>query len=70
MANYCVNTNAQPNGDHEVHNLDANCSYLPDPGNRKNLGEHSTCHTAVAQAKVTYPKADGCGHCAKECHTS
>ena len=69
MADYCVNKNAQSNGDHEVHNLDKNCEYLPDPENRLALGNHSSCVTAVSKAKETYPQSNGCFYCAKECHT-
>jgi hypothetical protein len=35
MAKYCVNTNAQPNGDHEVHKY--SCERLPAEENRKYL---------------------------------
>lgn len=68
MAQYCVNRNAQPTGEHEVHNL-ATCTVLPNPSNRMALGEHATCHTAVATAKLTYPTADGCAVCSPACHT-
>ena len=67
MAKYCVNKNAQENGDHEVHNY--NCSWLPDPKNRKYLGDFPSCHGAVKEAKKKYPTADGCKHCSPECHT-
>ncbi len=70
MANYCVNKNAQSNGDHEVHNLGAGCSYLPDPPNRLALGNHSNCTTAVQKAKQTYPRSNGCAFCAAACHTT
>ncbi len=70
MANYCVNMNAQSNGDHEVHNLDAGCSRLPDPNNRLGLGGHTTCTTAVAKAKQTYARSNGCYYCAPACHTT
>ena len=69
MPQYCVNRNPQTNGDHEIHNLDANCSYLPDPPNRLGLGNHTTCHTAVRAAKQHYPQSNGCYHCARACHT-
>ena len=68
MPRFCVNTNAQPTGEHEVHNLDAGCSYLPDPANRRDLGSHSDCHGAVTLADTMYPKVDGCFYCAKACH--
>jgi hypothetical protein len=66
MALYYVNNNAQPNGDHEVHR--EGCNYMPN--NRTNLGNHLSCHSAVAQARRTYRTANGCRYCATECHTS
>ena len=73
MASYCVNnSNAQDNGDHEVHNLDAGCSNYPDPGNQVPLGEHATCATAVEMARAIedYKQSNGCFYCANECHTT
>jgi hypothetical protein len=69
MAKYCVNTNPQPTGEHEVHNITAGCRHLPNPSNRRQLGEHATCHGAVAAAKAHYTKVDGCFYCSKACHT-
>lgn len=69
MPQYCVNTKPDDRGDHEVHRLDS-CNRLPDPANRKDLGWHSTCHSAVAEAKKTYSTANGCYYCSRECHTS
>lgn len=69
MPNYCVNTNAQSNGDHEVHDL-GSCSHLPNPVNRKGLGYHATCRGAVAEAKKTFARSNGCAHCCPDCHTS
>ncbi|NHM05692.1 hypothetical protein G4D82_00520 [Flavobacterium sp. CYK-4] len=68
MKKYYVNKNAQPNGDHEVHDQD--CPDLPIAENRKYLGEFSNCKAAVAEAKKTYSKSNGCKTCSKECHTS
>ncbi len=68
MAQYCVNSNAQPNGDHEVHNL-STCTRLPLPQNRVPLGEHYGCSTAVAAAKIYYPRANGCAWCSPACNT-
>ncbi len=65
---YYVNKNAQKNGDHEVHK--ENCSYLPFPFNRIDLGEHKNCLTAVTEAKKHYPKSNGCKTCSEACHTS
>lgn len=65
---YYVNTNAQPNGDHEVHK-EVGCPTPADPKNRKYLGDFSSCVGAVAEAKKHYPTADGCKHCSPECHS-
>lgn len=70
MAKYCVNRNGQSNGDHEVHNLDANCSFLPLKANQIDLGNHLTCTTAVAKARHYYLKVNGCAYCAAACHTA
>ncbi|HEX8016632.1 MAG TPA: hypothetical protein VF465_15490 [Flavobacterium sp.] len=68
MKNYYVNQNAQPNGDHEVHT--ENCIYLPSSSNRNFLGAFSDCKPAVAEAKKTYSKSNGCKTCCSACHTS
>ena len=52
MASYYVNRNEQSNGDHEVHR--SGCSHMPNPENRKYLGEFTSCSGAVAEAKKTY----------------
>jgi hypothetical protein len=70
VPNYCVNSEKQSNGDHEVHNTDT-CSYLPATTNRVALGSHPSCKEAVAEAKRRgYAKANGCYHCSYACHTS
>jgi hypothetical protein len=69
MANYCVNRNNEnPNGDHEVHK--EGCVWWPNPENRIDLGEHSSCHSAVVLAKPYYANADGCATCSPDCHNS
>jgi len=68
MPDYCVNKNAQSNGDHEVHRLD-NCNRLPKPENRQDLGYHSSCGTAVTKAKQYYKQSNGCAYCSPDCHT-
>ncbi len=65
MANYYVNDNAQPNGDHEVHKQ--GCNWMP--SNRTYLGDHASCTTAVFAAKQIYGRANGCYFCSRECHT-
>ena len=67
MPSYYVNTNAQSNGDHEVHK--EGCSFMPDLSHRKYLGSFSTCQEAVREAKKTYSTANGCYYCSKDCHT-
>lgn len=67
MASYYVNKNAQPNGDHEVHKQD--CQWLPNPENRKYLGEFSDCAAAVREAKKHYNQVNGCATCSAACHT-
>lgn len=69
MPNYCVNTVAQTNGDHEVHDL-ATCTRLPSPSNRLDLGYHLGCQSAVRKAKDTYRQSNGCYWCCNACHTS
>ncbi|MDD4910499.1 MAG: hypothetical protein PHR44_07485 [Candidatus Omnitrophica bacterium] len=66
MAQYCVNKQAQANGDHEVHNY--SCNWLPEPENREPLGNFASCHGAVQEAKRRYSRADGCAYCCPECH--
>jgi hypothetical protein len=63
---YLVNRVAQSNGDHEVHL--SSCSYLP--ANYMPLGYHAGCKTAVMQARLTFPRSNGCYWCSSECHTS
>lgn len=65
---YLVNKNAQYNGDHEVHR--ETCSHLPNPENRKYLGDFTNCRDAVREAKKYDSDADGCYYCCNECHTS
>ena len=67
MASYYVNQNAQNNGDHEVHT--SGCSWLPSVENRIYLGEHSSCHSAVLEAKKYYSQVNGCYYCSRDCHT-
>ncbi len=65
---YLVNTNAQLNGDHEVHK--ETCDHLPDLENQKYLGDFTNCRDAVNKAKEYDSDADGCYYCNYPCHTS
>ncbi|WP_300687820.1 hypothetical protein [Chryseobacterium sp.] len=64
MKKYYVNKRAQSNGDHEE------CRYIPDPANRKYLGEYSSCNNTVRESKKTDSQSNGCKTCSHECHTS
>jgi hypothetical protein len=68
MPNYLVNMNAQPNGDHEVH--ETTCQHLPTLPNRLTLGFHHDCKSAVITAKRQFPTANGCYYCCYACHTT
>ncbi len=68
MEKYYVNTNAQQNGDHEVHK--EGCKFLPEFSNRIDLGYHPNCQSAVQKAKVSYSRSNGCYYCCNACHTS
>lgn len=69
MPQFIVNTQVQSNGDHEVHNKTSGCIFMPDAANQKNLGTHTNCHGAVAEAKKTYRQSNGCYYCCTDCHT-
>lgn len=62
---YYVNNEAQPNGDHEVHQ--ENCKYLP--LTRIFLGFFPSCEEALKEAKKLFPKSNGCFTCSRNCFT-
>ena len=70
MPHFIVNTTAQKNGDHEVHNTTDGCSYMPVAANRKDLGYQTDCSGAVTEAKKTYSQSNGCYYCCNACHTT
>lgn len=70
MPTYCINKNEQTDsGDHEVHDTSTNRWCLPDIDNRRDLGVHSDCQSAVREARNYYTKVNGCAFCAPTCHT-
>lgn len=69
MPNFCVNSNGQSNGDHEVHDLTSTKGCLPAPHNRVDLGWHQSCAGAVNAARRSYSQVNGCAHCASACNT-
>ena len=68
MDRYCVNKDAQTNGDHEVHKY--SCQKLPSPSNRVDLGIFSNDYAALAAARRLYPSADGCWYCCPDINHS
>ena len=68
MTAYYVNTNAQQNGDHEVHK--SGCAFLPVASHTRYLGDFGNCYAAVQEARKHYPQSNGCYYCSPECHTS
>ena len=66
LMRFYVNTNAQPNGDHEVHR--STCAWLPDVENRIYLGDFATSQAAVREARKYYSQVDGCYYCCPESH--
>ena len=69
MPYYCVNKNAQPTGEHEVHDTGiGNCNRLPHPSNRIDLGFHVSCQQALIAAKSYFYNVDGCYYCIPNCH--
>ena len=65
--NYYVNSQAQRNGDHEVHK--DGCTYLPSVLNRTYLGVFDSCVDAVKEARTHYSQVNGCYYCSRACHT-
>ena len=70
MPNFVVNRSSQANGDHEVHELNSGCPWLPNIENQVSLGWHSNCQSAVIRALLLYPRSNGCFWCARPCHTT
>lgn len=63
MAEFYVETIAQENGDHLVHN--ANCSSLPAKDSIKYLGAISNSGSALKKANEWYKVVIGCSLCIK-----
>jgi hypothetical protein len=62
---YYVMTHPNKRGDHVVHRED--CQFVPNPENRKALGEAASCDTAVRRAAAEFDPVKGCGTCAPDC---
>lgn len=65
---YYVNDNAQPTGEHEVHQSD--CAWLAYVNSKTLLGYYDNCKDAVKESKNRhYVNSDGCYYCCPSCHT-
>lgn len=65
MGRYCVNKNPQSSGEREVHKR--GCVHYP--RDYIDLGVHSTCQSAIREARRHYANVDGCFYCSPACHT-
>ncbi|MGZ4958900.1 MAG: hypothetical protein ACXV7J_06590 [Methylomonas sp.] len=68
MAEFYIETNAQANGDHIVHN--ANCSQLPAKDTLRYLGAIASCGSALQKAAQSFKQVNGCPQCATTCHSA
>jgi len=67
MPLYLVNKEKRDGKYHEVHLT--TCTRKPLPHNSHQLGNHTTCSSALAAAeKDGYKPADGCKYCSPACH--
>lgn len=70
MATYYVHRYVDAQNDHEVHRSDCYLLQQHNLQNFVNLGDHPGCYSAVLAARRQgYTRANGCVHCARECHT-
>ncbi|MUH34271.1 hypothetical protein D9O36_00300 [Zobellia amurskyensis] len=65
MIKYYVNDTAQANGNHEVHKQD--CNLLAFMLSKTDLGNHASCHLAIAEARKIYSQSSACVRCFKKC---
>ncbi len=62
MAEFYIETNAQPNGDHIVHK--ASCSLLPAKDAIHYLGSIASATSAIKRAAESFKQVNGCPQCA------
>ena len=67
MAEFYIETNPQPNGEHIVHN--ATCSLLPAKDAVRYLGSIASCTSALKKAAESFKLVNGCPQCATACHS-
>lgn len=63
---YYVDSQAKPNGDHEVHKM--SCPHLQLDYYLYYLGLFPNGIAAIKAAERLYPQVNGCIHCCKHCH--
>lgn len=63
---YYINTDAQPTGEHEVH--EDGCTWLTFVVNEKYLGFFTDCQEAIQHARSLGYNPDGCYYCCRPCH--
>mgnify|MGYP000980378140 CR=1 FL=1 len=71
MADFYLNLNQTNDIDYEVH--ESGCYWLSLVARKEHLGNFSSCHGAVAEAKRRHPnkyRINGCKHCSPACHTT
>lgn len=68
MSHYCADRNKSSKGSHEVH--ESSCGYLPQAGDRLELGIHPNCQSAVVAAKRVYAQSTGCSICCPDCQSA
>jgi hypothetical protein len=68
MAEFYIETIAQPNGEHIVHN--AACSLLPAKDSIRYLGSIASCASAIKKATESFKHVNGCPQCAPASHSA
>ena len=68
MAEFYIETNAQPNGDHIVHN--AACSLLPAKDSIRYLGSIASATSAMKRAAESFKHVNGCPQCTTASHSA
>lgn len=69
MPHFVCNKKIDDKGRHEVHEI--NCSFLPNPENRIDIGYKINCHEAIQKMEEWNPTGfnfDGCYYCCYSCH--
>ncbi|MBJ3762680.1 hypothetical protein ILP92_07985 [Maribius pontilimi] len=62
---YYVNTDERDDGSHAMHS--EACQFLPNPENRKALGDYANCDTGLKHAREQYDKVTPCQTCCADC---